>query len=447
MKILQTLVALAIVSLAATPARAGIADSVVRADVDGIDVVMLRTTGAKDVVTIVGTLPAGDDRSPADNLAVASLAGMLLDKGTTTRDKFAVAQALGDVGASISFQVDTNALQIGGKCLRKDLPLLMSLLAEQLRSPALTAAELAKLKTQLAGVIKKQLEDTDARADESFTRAIYPVGHPNRQPTADEFLKAIEVATLEDVKRFHAQYYGPAGMRLVLVGDLDARAAHADIRKAFAGWKGGSPAPATAKAGRVDGPREQTVFMADKTNVSMVMGQATQLRYADPDTLPLRVATRIFGSGFTGRLMANVRDKEGLTYGIGSSVDNDTYIDGDWRIEASFSPAMLDKGIASTQRQLVAWYGEGVTAAELARAKSQIAGTYKVGLATTSGLAGSILVTLSRGLPLSFVDDYPQRVDALTLEQVNGAIKRHLDPAQMVIVKAGTVSDAPAQPK
>jgi zinc protease len=446
MKILQALLALTLVALGTSAARASIADSAVRKDIGGIDVVVL-ATGAKDVVTLAGTLPAGDDRSPASSIALATLTGAMLDKGTMTRDKFAISKALGDVGATISFSVGASALQIGGKCLRKDLALLMSLVAEQLRTPALSETEFAKLKKQLAGAIRQQLDDTEFRADDTFTRAVYPSGHPNRQSPPDDVLKAIESATLDDVKKFHAQYYGPTGMRLVLVGDVDPRAAQATIAKAFAGWKGGTPAPAVAKAGRVDAAKVQTVYMADKANVSVIWGQATQLRYADPDTLALRVGTNIFGSGFTGRLMANVRDKEGLTYGIGSYVGNDTYVDGDWRIEASFAPAMLDKGIASTQRQLTSWYGDGVTSAELARAKTKIAGSYKVGLATTGGLAGTLLATLNRGLPLSFVDDYPRRIDALTLDEVNGAIKRHLDPAQMVIVKAGTLAGATASPK
>jgi zinc protease len=83
-----------------------------------------------------------------------------------------------------------------------------------------------------------------------------------------------------------------------------------------------------------------------------------------------------------------------------------------------------------------------VTAEELARSKSRTAGSYKVGLATTSGLAGTILTLLNAGMPLEFVDEYPQRIDALTLEQVNRSIRKHIDPERMVLVEAGTVPGA-----
>lgn len=436
---LTVLAALALAVLLAQDARAGVAADAVRAEIGGIDVVALRT-GVKDVVTIAGSLPAGDDRSPQDSAALATLTGAMLDQGTARHDKFALAQKLGDVGATISFSVGPSALQFGAKCLRKDLPLVVSLLAEQLRLPAFADEEFAKLKTQLAGSIRRQLEDTAFRAEDAYTRAVYPVGHPNRQPPAEEVLAAIEGASLADVRRFHARYYGPTGMRLVLVGDLEPRAAQAEIRRAFAGWAGGSLPPAVAKAGRVQAPAVQTIYMADKTSVSIVWGQATQLRYSDPDSLALRLGTRILGSGFTGRLMATVRDREGLTYGIGSYLANDTFADGDWRVQASFSPALLDQGLTSTRREVLAWYDEGITPAELARARTELAGTYRVGLATTTGMAGTVLATLNRGLPLSYVDEFPLHVEALTLEQVNEAIRRHLDPAQLVLVQAGTVT-------
>jgi len=225
----------------------------------------------------------------------------------------------------------------------------------------------------------------------------------------------------------------------VVVGDVDPASVQAELRRAFAGWTGGSIPPTVPVAPPLAGAKQDVVFMADKTSVSVIMGQPTQLRYSDPDSLALRIATRIFGSGFTGRLMSNVRDKEGLTYGIGASVANDTFSDGDWNIDATFAPALLDKGLASTKRQLALWRDKGVTAEELARAKTRAAGSYKVGLATTSGLAGTILTVLNSGMPLEFVDAYPKRIDALTLDQVNGAIKRHIDPDRMVLVEAGTV--------
>ncbi len=444
---LRTLASVVGLTALLATASAQVAKNAVRDNVGGIDLVVLKT-GVKEVVTLTGSLAAGDSLSPDGHPALADLTGGMLDKGTTAHDKFAIAQLLGDVGASIRFSTGPSTLNISAKCLRADLPLVISLIAEQLRTPAFSAEEFAKLKKQFAGNYRRQLDDTDFRADDSFTRAVYPVGHPNRLAPSAEILASAEKATLDEVKAFHAKYYGPITLRLVLVGDIDAASAKTEVAKVFAGWTGGvrPPTPAPAKPGSVDAARDQNVFMPEKTNVSVIWGQSTGLRYGDTDTLALRVGTAALGSGFTGRLMANVRDKEGLTYGIGSYVGGDTFVDGDWRIAGNFSPELLEKGLASTKRELTAWYNQGVTDDELARKKTGLAGTYKVALSTTAGMAGTILATLNRDLELSFIDQYPARVSALTKDQVNGAIKKHLDPEKMVLIKAGTVPGASATP-
>ncbi|HSH37873.1 MAG TPA: insulinase family protein, partial [Chthoniobacterales bacterium] len=143
--------------------------------------------------------------------------------------------------------------------------------------------------------------------------------------------------------------------------------------------------------------------------------------------------------GFTGRLMANVRDKEGLTYGIGAGLDNDSLVDGEWRITANFAPQLLDKGMNSTKRELDGWYKDGVTAQELERVKSELVGTFKVGMATTDGLSTALLESVHRGYDVNWLDEYPKRVAALTLPEVNAAIKKHLAPDKMTVIKAGSV--------
>ncbi|HEX2101523.1 MAG TPA: pitrilysin family protein, partial [Candidatus Synoicihabitans sp.] len=326
-------------------------------------------------------------------------------------------------------------------CLRRDVPLVISLIAEQLREPAFDPGEFEKLKSRLAGALRRQLENTDAQAREAFNGAIYPREHPNYVPPVREFLAALATAELDDVKTFHARHYGPKGLTLVLVGDVDVAATQAAVRQGFDGWQGGSAIlraklPATMSA---DAVPERTVRMADKPSVSVVWGQSSGLRHGDPDALALRVGTAILGSGFTGRLLANVRDKEGLTYGIGAVLTNDTFNDGEWRIVGTFAPELLDQGLASTRRQLDSWHQAGVTAQELHDRKSNLAGSFKVQLATTDGLAATLLQTVERGYDLTWIDEYPAKVQALTLEQVNNAIRRHLDPKKMVLVRAGTL--------
>ncbi|MEO7599164.1 MAG: pitrilysin family protein [Opitutus sp.] len=420
----------------------GIASGVVRTKIAGIDVIAY-PTGVKDVVTLRGSLPAGDAFSADGNVAIATLTGMLLDQGTTKQDKFAIAEKLESVGATLSFEVGTEMAEVNAKCLKKDMPLVIGLIAEQLRFPALSAEEFEKAKKQFAGNLQRQLEDTGFRSSDTFSRAVYPVGHPNRSPSTEDFLAGVQAARLEDVVAFHKKYYGSAHFTLVAVGDLDVPQIQSEIGKAFAGWTGGVALPPPAKATMTDAPREQNVFMPEKTSVSVVIGQATGLRYSDPDYQALRVATAVLGgSGFSGRLMQTVRDEEGLSYGVYSNTSHDTFTDGDWRITATFGPSLLDKGIASTRRQLTKWYTEGISADELSYRKSNLIGLFKVNLATTDGLAASLLAAVHRGYGPGWLDEYPKRIDALTLDQVNSAVKKYLKPESMFIIKAGTIPGA-----
>jgi zinc protease len=427
--------------LSGVPAMAGMAEQSHRETVAGIDLVTY-PTHVKEVVVILGALPAGDAMATTGNIAVPTLAGMMLDRGTKALDKFAIAEQLDNVGAEISFQVGTQSLEIRAKCLKKDLPLVMGLIAAELRTPALSAAEFAKAKQQFAGSLEASLQNTEGRAGEAFGRAVYPEGHPNRPHAVAEYMAAAKSATLDEVKTFMAKYYGPAHLTLVMVGDVSAPVAQAEVGKVFAGWTGGQDYIRPAQVAMSTGPHEVAVPLNGKPSVTMMLGQPTGLKYRDPDALALRVGTAVFGRGFTGRLMGTVRDKEGLTYNIGAGVADDSIADGEWAISASFAPSLLDKGVASTRRELDKWWADGITDAELADRKQGLVGGYFVGLSTTAGVASTILTSIQRGYDVSWLDQYPEAIKGLSRAQVNTAIKTHLKPSSMILVEAGSVGTA-----
>ena len=370
---------LPVLLFAAAAGAATMAEQSHRETVAGVDLITY-PTHVKEVVIILGALPAGDAMGPPGNIAVPTLAGMMLDRGTRSLDKFAVADQLDNVGAEISFQVGTQSLEIRAKCLKKDLPLVMGTIAAELRTPALSADEFAKAKQQFAGSLEASLQNTEGRAGEAFGRAVYPDGHPNRPHPVAEYIAAAKSATLNDVKAFIAKYYGPAHLTMVMAGDVSAASSQAEVSKAFAGWSGGQDYIRPAQPAVVAGPHDITVPLNGKPSVTILLGQPTGLRYRDPDALALRVGTAVLGRGFTGRLMGTVRDKEGLTYNIGAGVSDDSIVDGEWAISASFAPALLEKGVASTRRELNKWWSDGISDSELADRKQGIVGGYLVGL-------------------------------------------------------------------
>src|SRR5580692_7727794 len=192
MTLQSTMLALALIG-ASVGAAADMAQHAERSSVAGIDVVTYHTE-VKDVVDVVGYLPAGDAMAGTGNAALPTLMGMMLDRGTRTQDQFAIARQLEELGADISFNVGAQSLQFEAKCLKKDLPLVMSLLALQLRSPAFLPAEFAKVKEQYLGMLQNSLHSTEARARETLVRDLFPVGHPNRRATIEELMAAAKSA-------------------------------------------------------------------------------------------------------------------------------------------------------------------------------------------------------------------------------------------------------------
>lgn len=441
MRHLMLTASLLVSGAAASGAGADTVDQSQRARVAGIDLITYHTD-VKDVVVILGSLPAGDAMVQSGNIAIPTLAGMMLDRGTKTLDKFVIAERLANVGAEIAFSVGTQSVEIRAKCLKKDLSLVVGLIAAELRTPALQMQEFNKAKQQFIGALEASAQNTEARAQEAFGRAAFPHGHPNRPHAIGEYEAAAKAATLDELKAFHAKYYGPAHMTLVVVGDVTTPETQLEIGKAFSGWAGGQDFVRPATPATLTAAQTTSVPLADKPSVSVIIGQPTGLRYQDPDALALRVGTAILGSGFTGRLMGTVRDKEGLTYNIGAAVSEDSIVDGGWYISASFAPALLDKGLASTRRELDRWWTGGVTDQELASRKQGLVGSYLVGLSTTTGLANAILTNVQRGYDVSRLVEYPAAVNALTRDEVNSAVKKHLNPGAMVLVEAGSVPSA-----
>lgn len=252
---------------------------------------------------------------------------------------------------------------------------------------------------------------------------------------------AIASVTVEDVKAFHRKNYGPAQMTIVVTGDIDAKTARAAIERAFAGWSGGREYARATHARATVPNYEQAITLTDKASVNVFWGQATGVRLADPDFLPLDIAANVLGSGFTGRLMGSVRVKEGLTYGIGADLFGSDVTDGGLFVQCTFAPALLDKGVASTCREVERWWKDGVTAEELAARKDSLIGNQRLALGSTYGIGQALLATIVRGLDPAWFDAYPERVRAVTLDQVNGAIRKYVDPQKLVMVKAGTFAE------
>jgi zinc protease len=413
-----------------------------RYPLDGLRLLIMRPQ-IEDVVTIVGSLLGGDEYSPADNRMVADLTAAMLDQGTKKHTKFEINEALESVGASISFSSGQYRVRFNARCLSEDVPLVIRLLAEQLREPAFNASDLETVKRRYIGSLQRSRESTRSQAQRAFLQLLYPETHPNYQPPIDEQIAQVEAITVADLQAFHAANYGLGNLLFVAVGDVDADLLEAELRQNFEGWQT-SPLVLEPPDIRANAAQDTVRFvtMPDKTSTDLYLGQPIGIDRNHEDYYPLMIGVYILGGNFSARLMQTVRDEQGLTYGIGASVGGvDNGNDGYWYTRGTFAPQLLDQGRAATLEQIRRWVEDGVTAEELAAKKTTITGTYKVGLATTRGKAWQILTNAERGRPNEYLDQYPEIINSLTLDQVNGAIRKYVDLDHLVIVVAGSIDE------
>jgi zinc protease len=419
-----------------------ISDRIQRTKIAGIDLIVFPTK-VKGFLTLVGALPAGRVFDSPELPGVASLTASMLDEGTLKHNKFEISDLLASHGAKLQFRPGEESILITGQCLTKDTALFIDLLAEQLREPAFPAEELEKVKTQAVAAFQHAMDEPSSMASVELSQKLFPPGHPNYHRSYKEMVDAIRKPTVNDLRKFHQSVYGPHSCTLIAVGDIDTAQLQAAIEKGFSGWQGGTDYkrdfPPVASAGAKE---PAVLFIPEKTSVAYMRGLPVNVRPTSPESIPLAVANQIFGGPtFTSRLMATVRDREGLTYGIGSTISGDTFTEGSMTIRATFAPSLLDRGMVSVDQQLKTYLEKGPTEDELSYHKQFLIGNYKISLATTEGIASKILSTIQQELPLSFLDQYPVKVGSVTLEQANAVFRKYIKPEEMTTVIAGTVQN------
>ena len=394
-----------------------------------------------NVVSFVGSIAAGDSLSLDDAPMLASLTAAMLDKGTTSQDRFQIAEKLDKLGANLRFSSGDQSLEFSGKFLRKDAGSVLQILADQLRNPAFDPTVLETLKSRQQAGLLQAIDNPDYRASALLSQILYPEDHINYTTPINELKADLEATTVEDLAAFHATHYGASTMTLIFTGDIDFEQLKAAVGNAFDGWKGGSAYPTLDTAPNENKPAAERIYIEDKTSVAVRFGYNTQLQRTDDDYLPFMVGNYILGGSFHSRLMTEVRKNRGLTYDIRARHQGDILTPGNWILSASFSPSMLDDGLAATREVVQQWYDEGVSEEEVKSAIETLTGSYIVGLSTTGSVAGQIHSFMQRGFDPEYIDEYPLRVRQLTAEQVNRAIRQYFDPSQLTEVVAGSLAD------
>ena len=411
----------------------------------GLKVSLLPKKTRGGTVVVTAEFRFGDEPSLTGRHQAASMVGAMLMRGSKTLSREQIDQRFEALKTDANVSGDLQSAGILMRSRNTQLSDALALAADVLRHPAFPQSEFEQLRLQAITGLEASRQEPGSVAGRALAQYFdpWPPGHPLRAESLDESLANLKKLKLEDLRAFHRDFYGTAEGEIAIVGDFDPAAVKQQLEALFAGWK--SPhayAPIDTRYTTVAARRDR-FETPDKPNAVLLARHNLPLRVIDADYPALAVANRIFGGGaLKSRLGDRIRQKEGLSYGVASGIRADDSRDGEdnaghFTIQAIAAPQNMDKVEAAAREELAKLIADGITAEELRDAVSGILTERQQGRAEDSSVADMLADQLYYGRTMQFTAELDAKYQALTLEQVNAAIRKHLKPDQLSVFTAG----------
>ncbi|MBO3457720.1 insulinase family protein [Aetokthonos hydrillicola Thurmond2011] len=403
--------------------------------------VLLLADHSVPTVNLSGQIDAGTEFDTNQKAGLASLTAGNLINGTQTQNALTLAKSLEDRGIGLGFSAGREGVSVAAHSLSANLPRLVKTLADVMQNATFPTDQLELSRQRALISLKLVLDDPRALGRRLFQQAIYPVNHPFHSFPTEQSLKSI---TRDDLVRFYQEHYRPDTTTLALVGDFDPVQVKTLLNQAFGKWEAKGKPP-VIKVPSVSLPQTTT-----RSN-QVIPGKSEAVTYIgyngisrkDPRFYSALVLNQILGGDtLSSRLGTEVRDRQGLTYGIYSAFAAGVY-PGPFLIQMQTSPGDAQKAISSTLALLRQLREQGVTEAELNNAKRSITSNYPVDLSSPSDVASLILNNAIYGLSPAEIREFPKHIEAVSMAQVQQAIQELIHPEKLVIVTTGPEDTTP----
>ena len=298
----------------------------------------------------------GSEQSLAGRRGARALAAAMLDRGTKSLTRQQLQDSLDLLRASVRVRGEITRVRFTIETVRSSVPAVLALVADMAKEPRFDSAEFEQLKQERIAGLEQDLSDPQALASNAFDRRMNPRApdHPYYTPTTEEMIKVINATTLPETRDFHDRFYGAAAADLVLVGDFDSAAVRAAATKLLSGWS------APEKYARIPEPYVRidssttVIETPDKANALFFAGLNLPIRDDAPDYAALLMGDYIVGGGsLDSRLATRIRQKEGISYGVGSFMNaNVQDSSGHWESYAIYAPENASRltRVPSTRR-------------------------------------------------------------------------------------------------
>ena len=376
-----------------------------------------------------------------DYRGLANFTAALLREGTTKRSSKDIAEqvdALGaTLGATSGFSSMTSTVSTGG--LVENIDQTLELFADVIRNPTFPQSEVDKYKSRTLAQLQFQRSIPQFLAAEQFQKAIYGTSHPASliAPPAESLKKL----TTKDLAEFHSTYYRPNNAILAVVGDVTMKELVPKLEKYFGDWqKADVPAttipPAPAQT-------ESRISLIDRPgSVQTVLQLGTLgIERTSPDYFAVLLADRVFGGGPSARLFLNLREDKGYTYGAYSNFGGSKFR-GTWVSSSEVRTDVTEGAMKEFMYELNRMRNELVPAEELDNAKRAIIGSFALSLEQPGTLLQNIITQKLYNLPADYWDTYPQKVSAITAQDVQKAAQKYLDMGHLQVVAVGDAAKA-----
>lgn len=365
---------------------------------------------------------------------VNALLSSMLGKGSKAIAKDDFDEEVDYLGARINI----GASSAFASSLSRYFPRVLELMADAALNPNFLKEEFEKEKEKLIEGIKSDENSVPAAARRVENLITYGKNHPSGEFIREETVNNVQI---EDVKRFYIKNFTPQNAYLVIIGDIDFKTVKKQVKKLFISWKGdvveGERFPAAKNASSLE---INFVEMPNAVQSEVSVDFTTEIKKTDNDYFPVILANNILGGGGQARLFLNLREDKGYTYGAYSSISTNKYRRSRMRAFASVRNAVIDSSVVELVKEIEKIRTVLVSQEELDQAKAKYVGDFVLALERPSTIAQYALSILTEGLPSDFYTTYLQKINAVSIEDIQRVTQKyfHLNNARIFVTGKGS---------
>ncbi len=416
----------------------------------GMQTLLLTKKTRGEKVTGQVTLRFGDEKSLFGTSQAGRLTAAMLDRGTAHHSRKELKDEFDRLKSNVRAIGGASQVTVSFDTTKPSLGAVLNLVSEMLTEPAFPDKEFQELVKQSISGVEAGEKEPQVVASIAMSRHMnaYPKGDVRYVATSAEQLADLKALRLEDLAAFHKRFYGSTNGQIAIVGDFDEAPVAAQLEASFGKWKSTAPYTRLQSIYRSVAPVNLSFQTPDKANAVFFASFPIQVTDESPDYPALVLGNYILGGGFlNSRLATRIRQKDGLSYGVGAGfsvapkVDNGTFMG-----NAILNPSNINKLEKAFIEEIELAFKSGFTKEEVDAAKKGWLQQRQVMRTEDQMLTGTLATNASYDRTLAFTRELESKVDSLTMEQVNAVFKKYMDPSKVSIFKAGDFEKAGVKP-